>query len=244
MPRFYIAPEAWNPDLLELTGAEAHHCVDVLRMGSGDSLTLFNGCGKAVSAEVDAAKRGNVRCRALRWIESAPPACQITLAQAVPKGKTMEWIIEKATELGASRIVPLLTERTIVQMDAADGRRKQEKWQRIAIEASKQCGQNWVPTVSEPQTPRAFLGAQTAQPLLLIGSLEKDARRFKDVLGSYRDPKPSQAVILIGPEGDFSPGELAMARERGGIPVSFGSIVLRTETAAIYSLSVLAHELG
>ncbi len=243
MPRFFLPPREWNDERPVLTGAEAHHCVDVLRMKSGDSMRVFNGLGVEVVAEIVSASRNRVECRALERMATAPPRCRITLAQAIPKGKNMELVIEKATELGVSEIVPLLTTRTVVQLNAADAEKKREKWQRVAIEAAKQCGQNWLPAVRAPQSLRTFFEGCGACDLRLIGSLEKDAYSLKAVLEDRLRSSISSALILIGPEGDFAPDELALARENRCAPITLGPIVLRTETAAIYCLSVLGYEL-
>ena len=244
MPRFYLPPDSWDPEHFALSGPEAHHCVDVLRMKAGERATLFNGLGLHAQVELVCANRQRVEFRCVELRQAAAPGCRITLGQAIPKGKNMELILEKATELGAGAIAPLLTARTVVQLDARDSARKQEKWQRVALEAAKQCGQNWLPTVHQPQTLASFFETHPAGfDLMLIGSLESDARLLKTVLAERSGQRPASALILIGPEGDFTPGELALARSRGCAPLTFGPIILRTETAAIYCLSVLAHEL-
>ncbi len=212
-------------------------------MKAGASVRIFNGAGVEMVAEIVSAGKNRVECRALERVENALMRCRITLAQAIPKGKSMELVIEKATELGASEIVPLLTTRTVVQLGAEEAEKKREKWQRVAIEAAKQCGQNWVPMIPVPQTPRAFFESAREADLRLIGSLESDAQCLKKVLADRPRSRISSATILIGPEGDFTPEELAMARENGCAPISFGPIVLRTETAAIYCLSILGYEL-
>lgn len=241
MPRFYIPAAAWNPDRLMLDATEAHHAFDVLRMQPGDRATVFDGEG--AEAEVELLKRGKTGAELRRISVGKTPrlACRITLAQAVPKGKNMDLIIEKATELGAAGIVPLLSERTVVRGSEEDHIRKRAKWQRVAIEACKQCGQNFLPQVAEPCTPRDFFARGERFDLMLIGSLQNDARPFKEVLGVAK--RPASVLILIGPEGDFTPAELSLAKSHGCRPVTLGPIILRTETAAIYCLSVLNHEL-
>ncbi len=244
MPRFYLPPSEWDPERLCLRDAEAHHCIDVLRMQAGDSAILFNGVGGEASVEVEALGRREVRFRCVRVRQSPVPACRITLGIGVPKGKMMEWVVEKATELGAARVVPLLTRRSVVQIDGAERIRKQEKWQRVAVEAAKQCGQNWIPEVAVPQSLEALLGEESEGGVRLVGSLQGDSLPLRDVLRE-RDGgvRPSAALFLIGPEGDFDAGELRMAQERGVQAVSFGSLVLRCETAALYAMSILRHEL-
>lgn len=243
MPRFYIPPSRWNADNLTLTGAEAHHAADVLRMQPGDRATLFNGEGVVAEASIRNIQRGRIDCECLSLTSSPPPPCRITLGQAIPKGKNMELIIEKATELGAAEIVPLLTERTVVQLPAQDAARKQDKWQRVAIEAAKQCGQNWLPRVHEPQTLESLFASTAPFDLMLAGSLEPDARHPRHWLSAAAVDRPSSVLALIGPEGDFSPEEHALAKAHGCKPISLGPIILRVETAAIYCLSILSYEL-
>ncbi len=243
MPRFYIPPFAWNPDRPALDADEAHHAVDVLRMKAGDRATVFNGAGEEAEVEIVKAGKHGVELRKLSLHKAAPLRCRITLAQAVPKGKNMELIIEKATELGAAGISPLLSERTVVRGAEDDHVRKQHKWQRVAVEACKQCGQNWLPTVGKPLSPKAFFESGKKFDLMLVASLQTDAVALKTVLAECAAKKPESVLILVGPEGDFTPAEMSLAKSAGCRPVTLGPIILRTETAALYCLSVLAHEL-
>jgi len=243
MSRFYIPVAEWNLEHWGLEGAEAHHALDVLRLKVGAKVTLFNGEGEEALAEISGINKQRVELRLLERARSEPFLCRITLAQAIPKGKTMEWILEKATELGVAEIAPLLTERTVIQLDARDAAKKREKWQGVVIEACKQCGQNWLPRVDLPQTPKGFFKANQEFDLMLIASLQPDAIPFKKVLAEFHSKSPARVLILIGPEGDFTPAEIALAQGQGCRPVTFGSIILRVETAAIYGLSVLSHEL-
>src|SRR5207248_8668522 len=156
MHRFYLSPERWDPSALTLRGTEAHHARDVLRMKSGSRLVVFNGRGREVTAEVVDVTRGEVRLRKLHEIETPPLRCRITRAQAIPKGKNMDLIVQKAVEIGASEIAPLLSDRTIVSLGDEAAVQKQQKWQQIAIEAAKQSGQNWLPHVRPPKKARDF----------------------------------------------------------------------------------------
>jgi 16S rRNA (uracil1498-N3)-methyltransferase len=180
--------------------------------------------------------------------KTPPLPCRIVLAQAVPKGKNMDLIIQKATELGAAEIAPLLSERTVVRIEDEQGEAeaKRAKWQAIAIEAAKQCGQNWLPTIGLPKSPKEFLAERAKDfDLLWIASLQPDARHPRAWLRDFAPPAaaPKSALVLVGPEGDFTPAEVAMAKAAGCRPITLGPIVLRTETAAIYCLSVLSYEL-
>jgi 16S rRNA (uracil1498-N3)-methyltransferase len=269
MHRFYISPENWNPDALSLSGAEAHHARDVLRMKRGDRAVLFNGRGREITAEiVDLVRHGTdslgragdeVRLRRLQETETPPLPCRITLGQAIPKGKNMDLIVQKAVEIGAAEIAPLISERTIVDLGPKEAEQKTTKWQQIAIEAAKQCGQNWLPTVHAPRKLKDFFGATGLRPvgtshsdvattfdLRLIGSLQPDAIHLKKILADYTEQhrdRPKNVLMLVGPEGDFTPAELGLAKTNGCLPITLGPVILRVETAAIYCLSVLSYEL-
>jgi 16S rRNA (uracil1498-N3)-methyltransferase len=244
--RFYISPEQWSLKPLALDESEAHHCIDVLRLGVRARVVVFNGRGSEITAEITAIEKGAVHLKELIAAKSEPLRCAITLAQAIPKGKNMDLIIQKATELGVTRIVPLVSDRTVVQLEEGELAKKRGKWKQVAIEAAKQSGQDWLPEILEPITPKQFFSEFDRYELPLVASLQNDARSFKKVLANFREQhgrRPTSALILIGPEGDFTPAETSRAISAGCIPVSLGPTVLRTETAAIYSLSVLAYEL-
>jgi 16S rRNA (uracil1498-N3)-methyltransferase len=243
MHRFYIPPETWNLDSLTLDESETHHAIDVLRMNPGDRAVVFNGRGAEATVEIAAITRKSVTLRKLLQGKSAPIACQITLAQAVAKGKAMDLIVQKAVELGASSISPLLSERTVIQVEEDDAARKQQKWQAAAVEAAKQCGQNWLPKVDLPRTLKEFFSLPVRYDLMLIASLQPDAMHLKKLLAENAGKSPKSVLVLVGPEGDFTPAEIALAKSHGCRPITLGPIVLRTETAAIYCLSVLSYEL-
>jgi 16S rRNA (uracil1498-N3)-methyltransferase len=244
--RFYIPPNEWNPDALVLTGVEAHHARDVLRLKRGDKVVVFNGRGREITAEIVDLARSDIQLRKLNESGSAPLRCRIVLSQAIPKGKNMDLIVQKAVELGAAEIFPLISARTIVDLDPEEARRKQMKWQMVAIEATKQCGQNWLPQIQTPRTMKDFFADVTGFDLRLIGSLQPDALHLKKVLAEFAAEHrrlPENVLMLVGPEGDFTPAELALARSHGCRPITLGPIILRVETAAIYCLSVLSYEL-
>jgi 16S rRNA (uracil1498-N3)-methyltransferase len=244
--RFFISPERWNIKPLLLEESEAHHCLDVLRLGIGLRVVIFNGRGSQITAEITAIEKGRVYLKELIAARTEPVRCAITLAQAIPKGKNMDLILQKATELGVAKIVPLVSDRTVVHLEEDELSKKREKWKQVTIEAAKQSGQDWLPEIAVPITPKQFFAEFDRSELSLIASLQNDARSFKRVLANFHEQhgrRPESALILIGPEGDFTPAETSWAKSAGCVPVSLGPIVLRTETAAIYSLSVLAYEL-
>lgn len=246
MHRFYISPENWNPDAPALTGSEAHHARDVLRMKPAEKLVLFNGRGREITAEIVDLSGAGIQLRKLHEAETPALRSRIILGQAIPKGKNMDLIVQKAVEIGAAEIAPIISDRTVVQVDLESAAQKHAKWQQIAIEAAKQCGQNWLPQVHAPRRLGDFLLASTTFDLRLIGSLQPDAQHLKEILADYSNEhrhSPGSVLMLIGPEGDFTPAELALARHHGCRPITLGPIILRVETAAIYCLSVLSYEL-
>jgi len=184
--------------------------------------------------------------RKLHEAETPVLRCRIILGQAIPKGKNMDVIVQKAVEIGAAEIAPIISDRTIVQVDPESAAQKRAKWQQIAIEAAKQCGQNWLTQVHEPRRLGDFFAASATFDLRLIGSLQPDAQHLKEILAHYSSEHrhlPESVLMLIGPEGDFTPAELALARRHACHPITLGPIILRVETAAIYCLSILSYEL-
>lgn len=245
MHRFHLPTDLWESATLD--PKESHHCLQVLRLAEGDRVTIFDGQGREAMATISSTAGGVVTLQTTATTTTPAPPCAITLGQAVPKGKNMDLIVQKAVELGAARIAPLLSDRTVVQLDPDDSRKKQEKWHATALEACKQSGQNRIPDVSHPVAPRDFFQLPSSKnALLLIASLQPDARPIKTVLQEYKETHsslPAHVTVLVGPEGDFTPAEIALAKSHGYQPITLGPIILRTETAAIYCLSVLAHEL-
>src|ERR1700682_4205514 len=246
MHRFYIAPENWHPDAPLLTGSEAHHCRNVLRLEPGDKVVLFDGRGRELTAEITSTDAAEISFRKLHEAQTAPLRCQIMLGQAIPKRKNMDLIVQKAVEIGAAEIAPIISDRTVVRLDEESAASKQSKWQTVAIEAAKQCGQNWLPRVQVPQTMAQFFQQPRRFDLQLIGSLQSDAVHLKKILAQFsaeHGDRPRNVLMLGGAEGDFTPAELSLARSHGCRPITLGPIVLRVETASIYCLSVLSYEL-
>lgn len=246
MARFFLSKERFVSDETVLSEEESHHALHVMRLRVGDSLVVFDGEGREADAEVAAITREGAGIRITERRQSESLASQLVLVQAIPKGKNMELVIQKAVELGVAKIVPLVTERTIVRVEEGEKSRKQSKWQALAVEACKQCGQNFLPEVKQPMSLRDYLREEEEGGLRLVASLQGGARSFAEVIREGRErgaEGTATATILIGPEGDFAPEETAAIVAKGYLPVTLGPIVLRTETAAIYCLSVLAHEL-
>ena len=228
---------------------EAANHLKVLRPKDGEEVELFDGCGRW--------RRFSVRCDGRNFalaasspVESAPrPPWTLTLFACVTKGSRWDWTIEKATELGATRIVPVISARTIVRIGADERAAKRDRWTRIAEDAARQSDAKWIPEVCEPvgfaeslalvRETACFAGALTTPPPQpLLQALMDGWLSTTDGNGSSRDTAPGSFSVYVGPEGDFTPDELSALLEVA-TPVSFGSTILRAETAAIYALSVL-----
>jgi 16S rRNA (uracil1498-N3)-methyltransferase len=244
--RFHLPPARCLGDEIQLEGREAHHAQDVLRLRVGDRLEVLDGAGAELLCDVREVSSKRLQL-AVRQRQQAPPrAHAITLLQAIPKGRAMETIVQKATELGAARIVPLLSERTVPNLEGDSAEAKRDKWQQVAVEAIKQCGNPWLPAVELPTTPREFLARREQFELPLVGSLLQDRRHPRQCFSDFERAQgrlPRTLCAWIGPEGDFTPAELGAIKAGGALPITLGPLVLRSETAAIYTLAVLAYEL-
>jgi 16S rRNA (uracil1498-N3)-methyltransferase len=246
MHRFFLPPEHCRESSFCLTGDEAHHARHVVRVRPGERVAVLDGAGHEFLCEAQGYDRDEVRLTVIEKRFQPAPSSSITLLQAVPKGKLMEVIIQKATELGAFRIVPLLSERVVARLDDREGARKAGKWRLVAREALKQCGSAWAPTVDLPLTPNQFLARQESFELALIASLESGSRSAREYFRAFeaeRRRMPRSVCVWVGPEGDFTPAETEAIKAHGALPITLGRLVLRVETAAIYCLSILNHEL-
>jgi 16S rRNA (uracil1498-N3)-methyltransferase len=216
----------------------ATHLTRVLRLKPGAMLTLFDGRGGEYAAELSSIEREGVRVRVLSHtpIERESPLA-ITLLQGIARGERMDLVVQKATELGVTTVVPLLTERAVVQLDAKQRERKRSHWQAIAIAACEQCGRNRVPTIALPTELGTALTQQDASSANWLLAAESTAAL------AALTPAITAARLLVGPEGGLAPIEIAHAERAGFSAVRLGPRVLRTETAglaAIVSLQCLA----
>jgi len=244
--RVYCQPSEREPSEIQLTADESHHLVAVNRAKPGDTVVAFDGHGNEWICELAGDGRANAQLRVRFRQQAKPLPYEITLGQALPKGQFMDAIVRKATELGAARIAPLESERTIVHLAGARTERKIDKWQLAAIEAAKQCGNPFVPEILPLQTATKFMETSRGYDLKLIASLQPGARPLKSALAAYAAASghpPRKVLWVVGPEGDFTPAEMSRSKAAGFEPISLGPLVLRCETAAVYALSVLSYEL-
>lgn len=246
MHRFYLPDAQKQGDELVLAKSEARHALGVLRLRERDRLVVLDGCGNEYMCEICEENRRVAQLKVINRHYVPPLPYQITLVQAVTKGKTMELIVQKATELGVDSIVPILSERSVAQISEKDAATKRRKWNATAVEAVKQCGRAWLPKIEPPMALNAFLSRDEKTDLNLIASLQSGSRHprhYVDAFVGEHSHIPKSVTIWVGPEGDFTPGEIHAVRSLGALPITLGSLVLRSETAAIYCLSVLSYEL-
>ncbi len=243
MHRCCLPGADWSADSLLLEGEEAHHALRVMRLRPGDVCELFDGEGQAARVRVAAVSGASMRVEVEELLAPLPPVAEIVLALAVPKGAHMDLVVQKAVELGVSRVVPLLTQRTIVRLDAREAQAKQLKWQRTALEACKQCGVNRVPQVEPPQPYDRFLQRGDVPGLRLQCAILPQARPLRELLEAARADGASACTLLIGPEGDFSPAEYEAGAAAGYAPVSLGPIILRVETAVFMAVAAARYAL-
>ena len=246
MHRFYVDPEQSGKEVIELSEREAHHGANVLRLKPGERVVALDGQGSELCCTVQNVSKRGLTLAVYQRNKIPPLPYQLTLVQAIPKGKTMETIVQKAAELGASKVVPIITDRTVTQIDEDRSESKVEKWTWIAIDAIKQCGSAWLPRIEDPTKPSQHLASGDRTEISLIASLQPGAKHprlhFRDFL-QERGRKPKSISVWVGPEGDFTPAEINSVLASGALPITLGPLVLRSETAAFYCLSMVNYEL-
>ncbi|MBA3315104.1 MAG: 16S rRNA (uracil(1498)-N(3))-methyltransferase [Planctomycetota bacterium] len=230
--RFYLPQPLDRPEVT-LSGSEAHHLAHVLRIAAGATVTLFDGEGTTAVAEVLSVSKRDVTLRPRSVVKEPDVAPRITLAVAPPKGDRFRWLVEKATELGVARLVPLLTRRTVVDPRES----KLDKLRQTMVAACKQCGRNRLMELTEPIRFESLLSnvAFAGERLILLHPSDKSL--------SFAPLESGQAgvTLLIGPEGGFTEEETQQAIDRGAEIAALGRTILRTETAAIAAAAVAMH---
>lgn len=238
MTRLFIPPEDWKADEIPLPEAEAKHAVQVLRQAQGDRVLLFDGTGRHADAEIVSIGKRGASVRILKEQKAVRPPPGLHLIMALIKGDRFEWVVQKATELGAASIRPVAAARSVVRIDPKDVARKVARWRQTSIEAAKQCGHLVLPEIHPPVAAgTAFREAPAGTRG--IPALRPAGMPLQRLLGGV----PDEVTFAIGPEGDWTPQEMAAAEEEGFIPVDLGSHVLRSETAALYVLSATTHQI-
>lgn len=243
MSRFFAPKENIKGNNIYIGGREAKHILNVMRLKENDNVVVFDGTGKEYSGFI---KEIKIKSLIVEVISTKTPKKEglpeIMLVQAVPKKEKMDFIVEKATELGISSIAPVITERTVVSLEGDKAFDKVERWRKIALEATKQCGRADVPEIKNVQKFYNFIYNKNDADLTLMACLGEDTINFRQAISDF---KRGKITFFIGPEGDFTPDEIKMAENSANCKfISLGRRVLKSDTAGLYVLSVLNYELS
>jgi 16S rRNA (uracil1498-N3)-methyltransferase len=242
--RFYAPPVAFTLDkqTVSLSADEAQHARNVLRLQPGDEVYVFDGAGKEFRCAVREFARDGALLNVLEEVEPARPESplDLTLAIALLKGEKFDLVVQKACELGVSRIVPVATSRADVRIRKDDARRKVTRWQRIALEAAKQCGRARLMEIEEPVAFKALIDRPAEEGDLRLMFAERNGTSLAEVTRE----SPPKVFALIGPEGGWADEEIELARTDAFEIVTLGGRTLRAETAAIAIVSLLQHRFG
>lgn len=240
MHRFFI-PQLYAAEMV-IKDVDAKHISKVLRMQPGDKIQIVSDDGVTAIAEIVSLQADNVVVKCLEKLtESHEPSVKITLAQGLAKGEKMDFIIQKAVEMGASSIVPVAMEHSVVRLEGAKADKKVERWQKIAEAAAKQSKRDIIPQVQPVQTMQQMLDNNDLQHKIIAYECE-DRLGLKTALQSCNNLQ--DLLLIIGPEGGISEFELELARKNGAVPVSLGKRILRAETAGVVALSAILYETG
>lgn len=240
MSRFFVPKQAVRGKNITVSGREAHHILDVMRLKKSDKVITFDGSGKEYAGVITETHPGSLTIE-ITAVKDSPltDLPQITLIQAVPKKDKMDYIVEKSTELGVEALLPALTERTIVRWGADKKRASGERWRRIAEAASKQCGRPCLPYIGEVMELGHAFEFCAGYDLKLIAALSEDSIPVKKAIRGFKGRK---AVVAIGPEGDFTAEEVKEARKAGFKLIGLGPRVLKSDTAGLAALAILNYE--
>ncbi len=239
LTRVYVDAPVSSGKRLVVAGSAANHITRVLRLRNGDALTVFDGSGGEFAARIEEFRKDSVvvNVEEHRQLERESPL-SLSLVQGISRGERMDWIVQKATELGASRIVPVFTKRSVVRLDEKQAERKSQHWRAIAIAACEQCGRNRIPDLATPVDFYEALTPDTSSTTRLLLSPNGDLR-IEDL-----EDVSAGITVLIGPEGGLEDIEQEAAIAAGFKAVRVGPRVLRTETAAIAALTILQRYFG
>ena len=241
MRRFFVTAD-FTKDRIVVTGSEARHITKVLRLRPGEQVIFFDGTGVECEAELEWCTEQEVRARVKRLAgPENVSSLVVTLVQSVAKGEKMDLIVQKATELGVARIIPLISERTVVRLNEEKKQEKVERWQRIAKEACKQCHRRVLPEIT-PVISWNQVFPLLGKDLVLFLSPEANGMSLKEVL--RQNHGRTRVALLVGPEGGFSEKEVEEAKRAGFCFAHMGPRIMRTETASIAATAIIMYELG
>jgi len=242
MPRFFISPDQITNQRFHLAGSEAHHALHVLRKKVGDTIDLFDGKDRSYRGRIDSIQGDEIFGK---LVETAPKTksmpFELRLCPALIKAAKWDWLIEKACEIGVTRLTPLAAARSVVKIGRAEVQDKLERWQRIVLSASKQCGRSQVMIVEAPVEVPGILRQRHPQTLTLMPSEKESSLTVRQACEGYQG---SEVEILVGPEGGWEPLELEQAARSGARSVRLGPTLLRSETAGLVACTLALAALG
>ncbi|HZG81286.1 MAG TPA: 16S rRNA (uracil(1498)-N(3))-methyltransferase [Brevibacillus sp.] len=241
MQRYFVEPDLFSENEITIVGDDVHHIVNVMRAKEGDEIYVSDGEGHSAKAELVVLSAKEVKARVLELLdERSELPIRITIGQGLPKGEKMEWILQKGTELGAYSFFPFSSERTIVKLDAKKEAKKLERWRKIVKEAAEQSHRTVLPQLLPPSSFREVLKTAGEYTRCAIAYEKEGTTTLHQVFGELN--AEDTLLVLIGPEGGFSPEEVALAEANGFLPISLGSRILRTETASQYVLACASYQ--
>lgn len=249
MQRYFVEPEQFGVQDVIITGEDARHIGRVMRSKPGDKLIVSDGVSREVLVEIKTIESHEVTAEILDVLPSSgEPWLQVTVAQSLPKGDKMEVVIQKCTEIGASRFVPFLSARTVVQYDSKKEEKRLSRWQKIAKEAAEQAHRSKIPGVDGPVKWNELLAAFKEYDLVCLCYEKEDGRALREVLkpmvAELDAEQTYNIAVVVGPEGGFSEEEVQEAEAAGAKSVGLGRRILRTETAAMAALTCIMYESG
>lgn len=241
MNRFFVKKENIEDNTITITGEDVQHISKVLRLQRGDQIMLCDGEGNDYLAEILEMDKHSVMTKVLdKGASKGEPDIDVVLYQGIPKAAKMDLIIQKCTEMGIKRIVPVFTARTVVKLESEkDERKKVERWSKIAEEAAKQSGRGIVPVIDMPMELAGALDDAKQLDMVIVPYELEDSVSVKEAL---KKDRRASIGFFIGPEGGFQADEVKAAKSSGAIPVTLGSRILRTETAGLAVLAAIMYE--
>jgi 16S rRNA (uracil1498-N3)-methyltransferase len=243
MPVFFLSPQCVTPPILSVTGELLVHLRDSLRIAVGEILWFGNGQSTRYRAEITDVSKQALTGRILDTVEEPPRrAPRLILGQSLLKGEKMDWVVQKTTELGVDELVPVASRHSVVQLKADRIGSQTARWQRIALEAAQQSEQWRVPTIAPPQSLAAVLTHRTPGTVTLMLAERQEGKSLRTV--DLPTDATGSVLIVIGPEGGWSKEEMFMAEQAGIEQLTLGPHILRAETAAVATISILQSRLG
>lgn len=257
MQRYFVLPSQITDRQITITGEDVHHISKVMRFQPGDQVICSDGLGQDVIAIIQSIDKAQVNLEITAKMETnREPKVSVWLAQSIPKADKMDWILQKGTEIGASRFLPFSSERTIVQLDGKKESKRLERWQKIVKEAAEQAHRSVLPEVAGILTWKQLLAVVPDVDIALLAYEAEEGKAMGDIMEQWKRDKgdsfiressnrqPIRILVAIGPEGGFSEKEVAAAVSAGFVSVGLGKRILRTETAGMVALTALLYTFG